>query len=88
MQVEFLESFYKDLDKILSNRARVSVKNSILKVERANSLTDLNNIKKLTGYKSAYRIKIGDYRIGLFMENSKVEFARIVHRKDIYRVFP
>jgi mRNA interferase RelE/StbE len=88
MQVEFLESFYKDLDKILSNRVRASVKNSILKVERAKVLTDLNNIKKLTGYKSAYRIKIGDYRIGLFIEDSKVEFARIVHRKDIYRVFP
>ena len=51
-------------------------------------MRDIKNFKKLKGYKNAYRIKIGDYRIGVFIENKIVEFARVVHRKDIYRVFP
>lgn len=35
-----------------------------------------------------YRIRIGDYRIGIFVEGKTVEFARVVHRKDIYQQFP
>jgi len=46
------------------------------------------NLKKLKGFKTAYRIRVGDYRIGLFISNDTVEFARVVHQKDIYKVFP
>ena len=46
------------------------------------------NLKKLKGFKTAYRIRIGDYRIGVFIDGDIVEFARVVHRKDIYRLFP
>ncbi|WP_374754821.1 type II toxin-antitoxin system RelE family toxin [Dyadobacter psychrophilus] len=44
--------------------------------------------KKLKGFSNAYRIRIGDYRVGIFVENNIVELARIAHRKDIYKVFP
>jgi mRNA interferase RelE/StbE len=71
MEVEFLESFYKDLNKIRSDRVKAALRNSILKVEAAQSLKELNNIKKMTGFKSAYRIKIGDYRIGIFIKIRK-----------------
>jgi len=60
----------------------------ILLLEQADSLTDIPNLKKLKGHKSAYRIKIGDYRIGLFAEGLDIELARLVHRRDIYKVFP
>lgn len=43
---------------------------------------------KLEGYKIAYRIKLGDYRIGVFIEDETIEFVRFVHRKDIYKKFP
>lgn len=56
--------------------------------ELAKNLRDIRNIKKLTGDKISYRIRLGDYRIGIYYENSIVEFARIVHRKEIYKVFP
>ncbi len=88
MQVEFLERFHKDLDKIQVAHVKEVVRKTILKVESANSLSELTNLKKLSGHKHAYRIKIGDYRIGLYIENSIVEFARVIHRKDIYNVFP
>ncbi|MBK6701349.1 MAG: type II toxin-antitoxin system RelE/ParE family toxin [Saprospiraceae bacterium] len=57
-------------------------------IEISNHLNEISGIKKLKGHKSAYRIRIGDYRIGLFYEKNHVELARIVHRKDIYNLFP
>lgn len=88
MKTEFLKQFYKDLDKITLQTTLTDIKSSVINVEEAVSLRDIKNLKKLTGYKNVYRIKIGDYRIGVFIESNTVEFSRVVHRKDIYRVFP
>ena len=30
----------------------------------------------------------GDYRIGVFVQNETITFARVKHRREIYRVFP
>ena len=88
MIVEFLARFSKDIDCINQK----SIKNNLIKVilsfETANSINDISNVKKLSGHKSAYRVRIGDYRVGIFIDGNKVQFARIVHRKDIYKVFP
>ena len=87
MQVEFLDKFYKDLDKVPSS-IKYNVNDVVNKLELAKRISEISNTKKLSGHKSAYRIRIGDYRIGIFITNNIVEFARIVHRKDIYDVFP
>jgi mRNA-degrading endonuclease RelE of RelBE toxin-antitoxin system len=49
---------------------------------------DIGNLKKLKGDENAYRIRIGDYRLGIFFDGETVIFARVLHRKDIYRYFP
>ena len=59
----------------------------IQQVETADSIGKIRNLKKLKGHGIAYRIKIGNYRIGVFIEDDTVEFARIIHRKDIYKKF-
>ena len=64
------------------------IEKTIIQVENVKTTIDINQLKKLKGYKSAFRIKVGDYRIGLFIENDVIEFARILHRKDIYNLFP
>ena len=87
MTTEFLKQFYKDLDK-LSESIKDDVADAIENVETATRTTDIKNLKKLVGYKYAYRIKIKDYRIGVFIQNGVVEFARVNHRKDIYSNFP
>jgi mRNA interferase RelE/StbE len=88
MKTVFLQQFNKDLDKLLDKRVQNDIVEAIVNVENANKVIEILNLKKLKGYKNAYRIKIGHYRIGIFIEKSKVEFARVVHRKDIYTVFP
>jgi mRNA interferase RelE/StbE len=88
MRVEFLERFGRDLDAIKTDAVKKSVKRIIENVESANTPAEIHNLKKLKGHKSAFRIRSGDYRIGIFIDTNVVQFARVVHRKDIYKVFP
>jgi mRNA-degrading endonuclease RelE of RelBE toxin-antitoxin system len=88
MTVEFLEKFSNDLDALKDSKIKKQLYETILKIEAAQSITDVKNVKKLKGFKTTFRIRIGDYRLGFFLENNIVELARFVHRKDIYKVFP
>ncbi|WP_292802821.1 type II toxin-antitoxin system RelE/ParE family toxin [Nostoc sp. NMS7] len=49
---------------------------------------EITNIKKLQGYDDIYRIRIGDYRIGIIFDGETLIFQRVLHCKDIYRYFP
>ena len=88
MKVEFRGSFAKDLkgvkDKGLLNR----VKELIEVVEEADSITDVSNLKKLKGGSNYFRLRVGDYRVGITLENDTVIFVRFLNRKDIYKYFP
>jgi mRNA interferase RelE/StbE len=88
MTVEFLQSFSRDTDKILRKSDKLKLLKLITQIENANGLSGIAQIKKLAGYRTAYRIRLGDYRIGFFFENNKVIFARVLHRKEIYKLFP
>ena len=88
MKIVFLSRFHKDLDKIGERYVKEKLMRIIEEFESAENLRDIRNIKKLTGDKISYRIRLGDYRLGIYYENGTVEFARIVHRKGIYKVFP
>jgi len=45
---------------------------------------------KIRGYQDYYRIRVGDYRIGLQLDFDLrlIEFRRVLHRSQIYRRFP
>ena len=88
MKVEFLKRFSKDLDDIKTKSVKQSVLRLIELMETVDSLDKIPNTKKLKGHKSAYRTRVGDYRLGFFFENSKILLARFLHRKDIYKIFP
>jgi mRNA interferase RelE/StbE len=88
LKVEFLKKFSKDLDNLKKPQIQHTLISLIESLEAADSTSDIPNLKKLKGSTSAYRIRIGDYRIGVFIENDVIELARIAHRKDIYNIFP
>jgi len=60
----------------------------ISEVENSQNLSEIEHVKKLRGAENYYRIRIGDYRLGLKVENNIVIFVRCLDRKDIYRYFP
>jgi mRNA interferase RelE/StbE len=52
------------------------------------SVAESGKIEQLKGYRGYYRVRFGDYRIGLRLEEDALVFERALHRKDIYRAFP
>jgi mRNA interferase RelE/StbE len=45
-------------------------------------------LRKLSGADDYYRIRVGEYRLGVVIQGDKVEFVRCLHRRDLYRFFP
>ena len=88
MNIEFRKSFEKDLLKVLDADLFARIKEIIEQVEKAEKLSEVRNVKKLKGEKDYYRIRVGDYRLGIKVNDGVVSFVRILHRKDIYRYFP
>ena len=80
-------SFEKDALK-LSASVQKDISEIIAVIQKAKTLSELPNCKKLTGFKNAFRIKSGSYRIGFFFEDNTVELTRVLARKDMYRYFP
>ncbi len=88
MEIKFSKPFEKDLKTITEKRIALKVDEIISTLNKVNSLTSIENIKKIKGHKDCYRIRIGDCRLGLFISGKTVWFARLMHRKEIYRYFP
>ncbi|HBX53100.1 MAG: plasmid stabilization protein [Bacteroidetes bacterium RIFOXYA12_FULL_35_11] len=88
MEVKYTSLFNKDISGIRNNKLVQSIEDAIDNAKQAVAVTEIKNLRKLKTYKNHYRIRIGDYRIGLFIENNTIEFARFLHRKDIYKYFP
>jgi mRNA interferase RelE/StbE len=84
----FTSSFLRDVRKLPDDAIREHVRNAILMVEAAPDARSVPNLKKLSGAGSYYRIRLGDHRIGLSIQDDVVTFVRVLPRKDIYRYFP
>ena len=88
MKVEFRESFLKDLGTIRDKKLAQKVRELIVSIESAESLLDIANVKKLRGEKGYYRIRLGEYRLGLLHDGETITLVRFLNRKEIYRFFP
>ena len=88
MKVDFKRSFIRDLKRVKEMPIKHLVGETIELVERAQHTQEIKNIKKLRASESHYRIRIGDYRIGLLLEDDTFIFVRFLHRKDLYKYFP
>ncbi len=88
MIVEFRESFAKDLRAIRDKEILKRLKKLIGLLERSQNLLEVKNIKKLRGTGAYYRVRVGDYRVGLSAQGDVVRLVRVLHRREIYRYFP
>jgi len=88
MQVNYEKSFLKDIKNLNDKKTAQRLKKILQELEESNSLEKLQNVKKLKGFKSYYRIKISNYRLGFSYEDGKIDIIRFLHRKDIYKLFP
>ena len=88
MKIKIDKSFEKDSDKIKDKTVLIKVSEIIESIERLSDYSQIKNLKKLKSSKNYFRIRVGDYRIGIKIIEDEIIFIRLLHRKDIYKFFP
>jgi len=89
MIVRIDKSFQKDTSKINDAKTKAAIVEVINNIQGAADISSINKLKKIVGYKSMYRIRLGDFRIGLeYTESNEIILIRFLHRKEIYKRWP
>ena len=90
MRLDIRPSFNRDLRRIHDRNARQRLTRKIEEIKAASSLTQVTNTLKMEGYDNDnhYRIRIGDYRLGIAVDGDVVILQRFGHRRNFYRGFP
>ena len=88
MYIEVRRSFTHDLNRIRDDSLRARVQDKISEMEAANSLSDVTGVESVRLARRGYRIRIGRYRMGIFVRGDQVTLVRFQHRSEIYRNFP
>ena len=88
MEIDFRTSFTRDLRRIRSAEVRQRVLRKLEELEAAPTIEEVSGTRRLTADGRHYRIRIGDYRLGITMEGDVAVLVRFLHRREIYRVYP
>ena len=88
MIVKVDKRFEKDVKDCKDEKAYQLVIKLIEFVKQVKDISQIKNIKKLQGYKNYYRIREGNYRIGVEISDNEIIFIRFLHRKNIYKKWP
>ena len=88
MLVVSTPSFNKDIGKIKDKILASRIEQIILKIQLADNISEIGGLKKMSGADNAYRIRVGDHRLGFTMSDNIARLVIFAHRKDIYRFFP
>jgi mRNA interferase RelE/StbE len=88
MKYEIERMFEKDFNKLKDKKLAENILMVIDDVSASESISDIKNMIKMKGHSNAYRIRSGDYRIGVIIEDNLVTFTAFDHRRDIYKRFP
>lgn len=88
-KVEFKKRFLKELSKV-SEDIQSQAEKIVFEDLAAGNPFKLGYIEQMKGYPGKYKIRIGQFRIGITIDkqNEVIICNRIAHRKDIYRLFP
>ncbi len=81
MKINIRKSAIKDL-KNIDAKERAKLHQKMLEL---NKFPKISNVKKLTNFEPAYRLRVGDFRILFDVTENSVEIGRILHRKTSYK---
>ena len=89
MEILYGKKFSKDLDVLRNDPdTRKRLLEIIQKIKEIKSFSDMKGVRKIQGYSNYFRIKLGDYRLGMKLDQNRIELIRFLHRREIYRRFP
>ena len=88
MEVRFDAGFYRDFRQIRDADLRRRVGRVIENVEAASIPSEISGLRRMGAIGRFYRIRVGQYRVGVKIEGETVTLLRFGHRREIYRSFP
>ncbi len=88
MKVAFSKKYLAAYIKVKDNNLKSGINNAIKNIYQANNIMEIRNLKKMKGYKTFYRIRIGTYRIGVNIQSNTVCIVSFGPRKNFYKKFP
>ena len=89
MKVAFSKKYERQFDKLAKANDRKRIAAAVQSIIDTKRLEDLPSIKKLKGFTHAYRVRSGQFRIGIIKQpDGTVLIAAFDLRKDFYDVFP
>ncbi len=88
MEISYNKKFLKQLAKI-PEPYRSNIESFVFnKIQTFETPFHSERIQKLKGYDIFYKIRFGEYRVGLRIESNNLTFERALHRKEIYKYYP
>lgn len=88
MKTIFKKQAIKDIA-ALNSEPRQKISKLIFEtIPEIENIADIPHCKKIAGFSNYFRIRMGSYRIGFELRSNIVVIYRILHRKDIYKLFP
>lgn len=87
MTIVYTRVVTKDVRKIKDKKSVTKIMTLLEEMKGASSPDELLAVKKVVGHPTAYRIRIGAYRLGFYYEQEAIVLARLLKRSDIYKVF-
>lgn len=88
MKISYSDAFKKDLLQIKDKSILKRIKTQLLGLKEAKDIST-SKLTKLKGHPFAFRLRVGDYRIGCYAKSSEqILISRIAPRKEIYKIFP
>ena len=89
MNVEYAKSFLKDVKRLKDRKIAQRLEVSLILLESAGDLHEVPGVKSMSGASGYYRIRIGQYRLGVkHMEDGTLLILRFLTRGEVYRYFP
>lgn len=88
MKVEYRSSFLKDIKKIQSKNTLNLIKSVIENCKSASNIGEINHCEALQSRGKFFKLKYGQYRFGVFIDNGIVEFLKFGTRQNFYDDFP
>lgn len=88
MEVRYNKKFLKDLS-IIPSKERLKIESFVFQeILGFQGIASIGTLEKLKGYSNYYKMRFGNYRVGVSYSNDILTFERVLHRRDIYRYFP
>ena len=88
MEIRYRTSFGRDMRRERNSDLRRRVERTIEQLQNAPSVASVPGLASMKGYPNHYRVRVGEYPLGIVVDGDTAILVRLLHRRDVYRHFP